>query len=222
MIYLFQPNEKITADIKEVYRYSGIKDIPPDPYMEKTIKEIKEEIENAATLKLCYTKNTLDAISLNFGIGDVNSKSLKKNLCGCHEVYIFAATIGIDGDRIISRYSTLSPSKAVIAQGAGAALIESLCDCFCETIAKAEEKNSCFMRPRFSPGYGDFDIKHQKDIINILDASKYVGINLTDSLLMLPTKSVTAVMGISKNDNKCIVSGCENCNKINCEFRRNG
>jgi len=118
---------------------------------------------------------------------------------------------------LINKYSKIEPSRAIVLDSVATAMIEEFCDYVNDILGENRS-----LRPRFSCGYGDFDIKHQKDIINILDASKYVGITLTDSLLMLPTKSVTAVMGISKNDNKCIVSGCENCNKINCEFRRNG
>lgn len=222
MIYLFHTEEKITADIKEIYRYSGFKGNTPESDMLSIIKEIKEEIENAANCKLCYTKNELNYENLNFGIGDIHSKSLAKNLNGCESVYIFAATAGVDIDRIIRRYSALSPAKAVIAQATGVALIESLCNWFCKSIIKEEEKVGYYIRPRFSPGYGDFDISYQKEIINILGATKLTGITLTDSLLMVPTKSVTAVMGVSKTNNGCILSGCEVCNKTNCEFRRNG
>ena len=51
---------------------------------------------------------------------------------------------------------------------------------------------------RFSPGYGDFDLKYQKDILEYLDANKKIGISLTDSLMMIPTKSITAIIGIKR------------------------
>ncbi|MBO5453889.1 MAG: Vitamin B12 dependent methionine synthase activation subunit [Clostridia bacterium] len=221
MIYLFNSEEKITADIKEVYRYSGVKSVSIDKSTEAFVLEIKEELEKAASFKLCYTKNEFNEKELSFGIGEVKSTALLKNLKGCQSVYIFAATAGVEVDRIINRYSTLSPARAVIAQAVGAALVEGWCDLFCESIAKEEKLNGMFLRPRFSPGYGDFDINYQKNIINTLDATKYTGVTLTDSLMMVPTKSVTAVMGVSEINNGCALSGCEMCDKENCQFRRN-
>lgn len=219
MVYLFSTNEKIEIDIKDVYHYSGIKE-NNDKNLQKAVLEIKEEVENAFSPSLCYTKIPLENDCLDF-LGDtINSKNLQKNLKDCESVYVFAATAGIEIDRIINKYLTLSPSRAVIAQGAGTAIIEALCDFFCKKIAEEERKNNNYLRPRFSPGYGDFSLEYQKNILDILSARKLAGITLTDSLLMVPVKSVTAVIGVSKKDTSCVLSGCEMCNKKECIYKR--
>ena len=86
----------------------------------------------------------------------------------------------------------------------------------------ALEKENLYLRPRFSPGYGDFHLKHQKDMILLLDCPRKIGLTLTDSLLLAPSKSVTAVMGISKKNKHCHIKGCEACENRNCTFRRDG
>ena len=93
------------------------------------------------------------------------------------------------------KYGKLSPTKALFFQAIGAAGIETLCDIFSEDIKKELNVN---LKPRFSPGFGDLELTTQKDIFKVLDCSKKIGLTLNDSLLMSPTKSVTAFVGIIK------------------------
>jgi len=83
--------------------------------------------------------------------------------------------------------------------------------------AAAEGK---FLRPRFSPGYGDLPLAIQPELFRVLEVQKNTGITLTESLLMMPTKSVTALIGVSTEDSHCLIQGCESCGKRDCSFRR--
>ena len=87
-------------------------------------------------------------------------------------------------------------------------------------IAKQQEKEGWYLRPRFSPGYGDFDIQYQKPLMQMLDCAKTIGLTMTDSFMMTPTKSVTAVIGMSRIKERCPIQGCEICEKKDCEYRR--
>ena len=75
------------------------------------------------------------------------------------------------------------------------------------------------LRPRFSPGYGDFSIAHQRDITRELDTARRLGLTVTESLMLAPMKSVTAVIGLSETGG-CTGGGCEACAKTDCDFRR--
>ena len=75
------------------------------------------------------------------------------------------------------------------------------------------EEEHLYLRPRFSPGYGDFDICYQEPVVRMLNCAKTIGLTLTDSFMMTPTKSVTAVIGISTQKDRCPISGCEVCTK---------
>lgn len=77
-----------------------------------------------------------------------------------------------------------------------------------------------YLRPRFSPGYGDFPLSAQKEILDGLEAGKRIGITLTEGYLMMPSKSVTAVIGVSRTPAACTIEGCEACGKKDCAFRR--
>ena len=100
-------------------------------------------------------------------------------------------------------------------------LIEAFCNFLCEKLETEFKNKGFFLRPRFSPGYGDFEISYQRKIFDFLNCSKHIGVSLTESLIMTPSKSVSGVIGISVNDEKCEKQGCEECDKRNtCEYSR--
>ena len=49
--------------------------------------------------------------------------------------------------------------------------------------------------------------------MRMLDCAKKIGLTMTDSYMMSPTKSVTAIIGISTEKERCPISGCEACGK---------
>ncbi len=178
-------------DIEEIKRYAKIFN---SSEFDGVINDCISELSGLLFYRACYTvlpikiqDNTVD-----FGAFKVNSQSLAKHLNGCKEALIFASTIGSQIDRIINKYGKISPFKCVIFDAIGAERIEALADCFCEDLAK-EHKN---LKARFSPGYGDFDIKYQLEIFKVLNCSKLIGLTLNDSLIMSPSKSVTAIIGM--------------------------
>ncbi len=76
------------------------------------------------------------------------------------------------------------------------------------------------LRPRFSPGYGDFSIEHQGEILRMLDSAKKIGLSMTGGNMLAPTKSVTAVIGLGREAATCPPGGCEGCGKADCIYRR--
>lgn len=181
---------------KEILRYLGIMD--GDSKMNSLIAECLEELRSKLNYKLCYCELPveLEGGCCGFGSFSLQSKDLEKNLAGCDKVVFFAATIGVEIDRLIKKYGMLSPSKAVVFQAIGAERIEALCDMFCKEYA---QEHQIILKPRFSPGYGDLELITQKIFFEILDCSKHIGVALNESLLMSPSKSVTAIAGIKRS-----------------------
>ena len=133
---------------------------------------------------------------------------------------LFATTLGIDVDKLLNKYSKFEMSRAVVIQATATAMLEDYCNHYCDTLKKEWEEKGYYLRPRFSPGYGDFSLECQKPLLEVLEDQKRIGIYLTDSLLMTPSKSITAIIGISKQPNQCKIEGCEVCQKKNCIYRR--
>ncbi len=174
---------------KDILLYSGCRNCE-DAKLHALCKECLEELSESVNLKAVYSEINVDFEGdvANFGFYKAESKSLKTFLANCNKAYIFAATIGIGADRLINRYSTLSPSKAVIVDGCATAAIECWCDYLCREVFRVPEQE------RFSPGYGDLPLDMQPQILSYLGASLNIGLSMTDSMLLTPTKSVTAIV----------------------------
>ena len=209
---------EITIDKKEVLRYLGYGQNEADEVVLSKIDELLEKMKESLSCKACYEKYPLILMDdmLCFGSIKTDSEDLKKNLSGCSDVIVFCATIGIETDRIIEKNSVISPSCAVIAQALGATFIEAWCDILCKRFCEMESNG---IRPRFSPGYGDFPLSMQRELLNMVDASRKIGVTLTESLLMMPSKSVSAIVGIGEK-NEHPKGGCNNCDNKNCPYRR--
>lgn len=191
--------------------------------VEELINSCISEFTAAAEYKACYCKFNIKQATddcIDFGFMKVKSSALTANLKGCHEVYAFAATTGIKAERLLNKYNRISPGRAFIFDAIGSASIEAFCDYLNDYLREKSEKSGHFLRPRFSPGYGDFPIEHQPDLIRVLDANRKLNLTLTDSLLMVPTKSVTAIIGISDTPNTCRAISCDGCIKNDCRYRK--
>lgn len=216
--------EKKEELIKESLRYLGYRKQKADETVLQLVEEMLDEIQRTANKKWEYQifdlKKQEDG-TLQFGNIETQSKGLTRNLKDCEKIVVFAATLGTEVDRLQARFSIMDMAKAVILQACAAAVLEEYCDACQQQIADVVEKDGYYLRPRFSPGYGDFSIEFQKNIMQLLNCAKKIGLTITDSYMLSPKKSVTAVIGMCRTNEKCHQSGCEVCEKINCEFRRN-
>lgn len=162
-----------------------------DGMTSELVNKYKPEVY--AAMRPCYcfkeTQVRLYDGGCDLGFGEINSKNLRKNLDGCSRAYVFAATLGSDIDRLLKKTALLSAAGQFVTDAIASAAIEALCDL-------AQERMPCKTKPRFSPGFGDLYITYQEPILDFINARKEIGIVLTQSFLMTPTKSVSAIMGI--------------------------
>ncbi|MBQ8174868.1 MAG: Vitamin B12 dependent methionine synthase activation subunit [Clostridia bacterium] len=183
---------------REILRYAGVKGDTSE--LDALLQSCLDEVEDKLVYRVCYREFAVTQHPAYFDLGFLKSASagLKKNLSGCESIILFAATIGIEIDRLIARSATVSATKALLFQAIGAERIESLCDAFNCNITEQKAAEGLRTRPRFSAGYGDFPLEAQKDIFAVLDCSRRIGLTLNESLLMSPSKSVTAIIGVGR------------------------
>lgn len=216
----------VDIPVKEVKRYMGyhgINEIAPD--MQERIDKAIDQVSSQSHPRLLIKEFRITVSDKTVVIHAENeevtleSESLCRNLSGCKRALLLAATIGPSCDMLVRRASVKSAVDAAVYQAAGAAAIEAFLDSENDRLKKEYEADDLYLRPRFSPGYGDLKLDHQKDWFRLLDISKQIGIELTDSLLMMPTKSVTAIIGIGGDVRKNGCNGCSGCNmRSTCEF----
>ena len=213
----------IIIDPREVARYLSYRGTEPDETVRSMILTCMDEVNAAAVPKFICERFPLTwSEETGFQTGSLrfSSRSLQRNLAGCQEVFLFAATLGVAVDTLIRRTAMVDTAKGLVMQAAAAAAIEAFCDEENDRLRVQVEAEGLFLRPRFSPGYGDLSLDCQRDFLRILKAQKNIGLTLTDSGLMVPIKSVTAIIGISSIPTVCHREGCEVCDKNDCAFRR--
>jgi len=185
---------------KEILRYGGCPIGGADEELLTLLRDCVAEAESRLTYQVCYRElpvSVADRIC-DLGVFRVASTDLCRYLADCDSVILFAATVGLELDRLIARYGRIAPARALLMQAFGAERIEALCDSFCAELAQEKEQKGKRVLPRYSPGYGDFSLEAQRQIFSVLDCSRQIGLSLNESLLMSPTKSVTAVVGIKR------------------------
>ncbi|MGN1414584.1 MAG: vitamin B12 dependent-methionine synthase activation domain-containing protein [Anaerovoracaceae bacterium] len=223
---------------REVLRYLGMgaaAESDTDPRIlegiEAALAELRRRTRPRFLRKICpldFCGASGELLSVG-GLFSVKSRSLQVNLRDCSQVVLFAATLGAEADQLIRRASCRDISQGLIMEAAATAWIEDFCDTCQMKIEEEMNRQEKTLRPRFSPGYGDFDIAYQKDMIRLLDTPRQLGVSLTEGGMLVPSKSVTAVMGVASRNGgensgsrqRCHIHGCEACNKKDCLYRRN-
>jgi len=187
-VRIYTPDDLPPVNRREVFRYARAGN--PSDAENALLDQCLDELLPSLTYRAAWAEYpvTVTGNHLHLGFTETCSADLAKNLRGCDHIVLFAATVGIAPDRLAQKYSRISPVKALFLESVGNERIEALCDLFCGEFGNT--------RPRFSPGYGDLPLDLQKDIIAALDCPRKIGLTLNESLLMTPSKSVTAIMGI--------------------------
>lgn len=208
---------------KEAVRYLGYGREKADEKTLALIEEAFSELDEAAKERIVFRAFPLQTDGTEHIVietMEIKSKNLAKNLRGCEQAILLGATLGVRVDMLMKRYSLTDMAKVVVLQACAAALLEEYLDEWQKKLGNKIEQDGFYMHPRFSPGYGDFSILHQKEILTILDAPKKIGLSMTNGSMLTPTKSVTAVIGLSRENADCPVQGCEACKKYDCAYRR--
>ena len=186
---------EIPFDEKEILRYAMLPSFAPKPE-ELPLQECLKAAKGAAQCRAVWRRYPLvrDGNTLDLGFAKTDSRDLRQHLEGCDEILLFACTAGAETDRRIARAKLLSPARGLLMHAIGAQQVEGGCDRLCARLAQQFPDRQ--LTDRFSPGYGDLTLEMQCDVMAALDCGRTIGITLTDSLLMTPSKSVTAIIGM--------------------------
>lgn len=151
----------------------------------------------------------------------LEGSSILKHLEGCNKAVLLCATVSSSVDRLIKVTSLSDMTKSLIYDSMGSVLIEQVCNNVDDIIKK--EFSNYYQTFRFSPGYGDLPVEIQKMFVKVMNATKLIGLTVTDSSMLIPTKSVTAIIGLSNLPVEKKRTGCVSCClKETCEFRKRG
>lgn len=210
---------------EEALRYLGCGGYTPQEHFLSMMEECEQEVLLCAVPRYIY--RVFDIESCEEGIKAMGTdmilygNSIREHLKNCKKAVFFAATISAGIDKMLRIAQIHDITKAFILDSLASVAIEQVCDKF-EMLLK-REYTEYYQTFRFGLGYGDLPIEQQKDFIKLLNAQKLIGLSVSDSSMLIPTKSVTAVIGLSRQEIRGVARGCQTCNlKDRCQFRAKG
>ena len=211
---------------KDAFRYMGHKGGEISENILAIADECEEALLKAIQPRMVY--RVFDIEKTEKGVEIKNTPLIFKgnditdHLDGCQRAVLMCVTLSSETDKVIRSYEACGMEKAFVADALASAAVEQVCG-IAEMLIQKDVGEHYNYTWRFSPGYGDFPLEVQRDFIKVTDAAKRIGLSVTDTLILIPRKSVTAVMGISETEIPPKRRGCSCCNmRERCEFRKGG
>ena len=219
-------NAKLTnIDAAETKRYAGLrKNINFD---EKKIFEACEEAQILIQVQgiwEIYNYNYKKQIILSEIPVIIEGNSIGAHLKHCDKVICMAVTVGEDIEiEVTKKFQNGEYINSILLDAAATAAVEQAADAMEKAIEHNPLTRGYSMRWRFSPGYGDWPLSQQLELFR-LACAETIGIKLSSSMMMIPRKSITAIIGLEKKENKEMSiktkHTCENCDKMDCINRQ--
>ncbi|MDR1131068.1 MAG: hypothetical protein LBL15_01460 [Oscillospiraceae bacterium] len=218
-----KPN--IQVDIPEAYRYMGGCGAP-DETVAAELRRAAELIERAVSprsiSRVCGIERSAGLSLSETGLS-LTGKTVAALLHDCESCVIFCATAGSGIESLLRSWQLRSLAFAAMLDACASSAVEALCSAV-ETALRADfSRRGLYLTDRFSPGYGDLPIAIQPAFCAALDTTRKIGVSVGENGIMIPRKSVTALIGVSKNPQKHYDTGCFGClSADSCKFRANG
>lgn len=208
----------------EAARYMGVTG-EPDAQVIELLDRAEGIVRRSISPKYVYREAPVsfsaDGVHIEGLIPVLTGKSISEHLRGCNRAIVLAATLTSEADKLIRKSGILGMAESLAVDCICSAAIEQVCDRAEEEIFSTVE--APYRTWRFSPGYGDLPLTIQKDVLLYLNAPRRIGLTVTENSLMIPSKSVTAIIGISDKPMDKRAKGCAVCYmRGNCAFSAKG
>ncbi len=216
----------ITIDREPVLRYLGYQ--PGKQELSAAILELVDgEIAGSAAIqqpRAVYTTWEVEAVtdrqvSLKGTPLALVGADIARHLARAEWVTVMAATVGPRVEPAVAEmFAGGEYSRAVVVDAVASEGAEQTAEAVNQIIAGEAKAAGYQTTSRYSPGYGDWDVRIQADLL-LAAGAEAIGISASDSSMLIPRKSVTAVIGWVRGDGPAASTGCFSCNMVNCPYR---
>ena len=208
----------------EAARYMGVRGEPDEritAILDNCEPIVRKRLRPAYVYREVEVTFADDGVHLSGVNVPLTGKDIRSHLSGCKKAIIFAATVSAEADKLIRQAAVTDMTESLAYDCLCSAAIEQVCN-------RAEEEifagSKVYRTWRFSPGYGDLPISLQKELLYALNAKRRIGLTVTANSLLIPSKSVTAIIGVSDEPiTQHKKGGCADCNmRGRCAFSKEG
>ena len=215
----------LKIDVAETRRYAGMRNTAEfdDAMIEEMCEESKLLLDVKGIWKV-YDYDCAENVVLSEPTFKIQGDSIEKHLQGCDKVVCMAVTVGDRIEQEVTKEFKIGGYvSSMIMDAAATAAVEQAADAMEKVIAQEVAKEGYKKIWRYSPGYGDWSLNEQKEFFKITDA-KEIGMRLSPMLMLMPRKSITAIIGLKKvtGDEKVAdkKNACADCKQANCSARQ--
>ena len=211
-------------NVSEALRYLGVRGAP-DPALLSQLSTAADRLARAAPPRWVWRAYPRafgpEGPALEGAGLALPGEMAARMLGGCAQAAVLICTLGAAFEALLRAEQARGMARAALLDACGSAWVEAGCD---EAQAEISARfPGLHPTDRFSPGYGDLPLSLQRDICGALDAPRRLGGQVTDSLLLNPSKTVTAVIGLSDRPQPARIRGCAYCDlRENCQYRKGG
>lgn len=214
----------LKIDAKETRRYAGL--IRAKNFDEKNIVDACDEavlLLNVRGIWKIYDYDAENNFVMSTPPFKLEGNSITRHLKSCEKVICIAVTVGDEiENEVTRRFGKGNYVESVLLDAAATAAVEQAADSLEKAIAPQLSKEGFKIRSRFSPGYGDWELTNQKNFFDITGAAE-IGMSLSSAMMLMPRKSITAIIGLEKNKSDDKISTdkkCTTCDRLDCPARR--
>ena len=214
VLELKRPEE---IDLAQAARYLGARGEPDSATM-ALLDRCARPLLNAAAPRAVYLRAKKDDLASLWQGADV-----ERHLAGCPEAVLLAVTLGPGADAQIRRAGVGDVAAGAASDALASVLAEQAAEAAEARLRALAAAEGLYLTGRYSPGYGDWPIGVQPRIAALLDTPRRIGLCVTGTCLMLPRKSITAALGLSRTPVTGRRAGCAHCAlRDKCEYRKRG
>lgn len=208
-----QFEKELSLDKTNMYRSLGYKTQAPEENIQKEIEMAMASVESAATPRWIWGKYTLNKgnMTLEPIQLELAGKDIVEHLQGCNEVILLAVTLGAKIEQVTRMAQATNMQQAILVDIAASTLIEQYADLTQQILLEAMAQNGEYITSRYSPGYGNFPLSIQPDVLRVLNAQRAIGLTVNESCLLIPRKSITALIGVADKPVKGKLASCGHC-----------
>ena len=215
----------MNIDKQEIRRYLGygnkIADNPTETLIDRCLSSSEQHmrlLHVRRTFPMHLENSSVIVEAENFTL---EGNSIRNHLAKSSYCVVMAATLGPKMDQLIRYMERKNLSEAVVMDAVATAIIEAFCDEIEESIKQEAIKDGLYATHRFSPGYGDFPLSIQPSILRVLDTQRSIGLTSTENMILIPRKSVTAIIGLQKKPYNKNNHTCKDCMPgLSCPYKK--
>lgn len=219
--------QQLKVDTNAVLQALGYRTAKPDAQTEQKLKRTVAMLEETCAPRWVYRQYALqtggDAVTLPAASLVLEGRDIKAHLSGCHACFLLAVTLGASTDGLLRAAEADDMATAVLLDVAASTLVEQYADLAQEALMAEASSNRVYTTGRFSPGYGDLPIGLQSGLLAAVDAGRAIGLTANSNSILIPRKSITAIVGIANKPVTGKLAGCGNCAlRGKCSFAKGG